>query len=400
MRRRRWLGIGSACGGAALAAALGLTTPAPATASPPASSQPDGWATVVPGEGSQTCGIRTTGRLWCWGYNGQGQLGDGTTTSRSVPAPVGTRSGWSSVAPGLSHTCALREDGTAWCWGFNATGQLGDGSTTERLVPVQVGRASNWTAIGTGSSHTCGLRGDGTAWCWGSNNFGKLGNGHHGRTFSATPVRVHTTRLWSTLDVGNQHTCGIGTDHSAWCWGSNVSGQLGIGSAGRKTSRDVPARIGSGTDWTSLHAGYETTCGIRREGTAWCWGDNSYGQLGDATTVRRSVPTRVSGGRHWVVVDPGGSHTCGVRRDSTTWCWGGNQFGQLGDGSRSSRSTPGQVGSRSTWQTVAAGGTPYAAHSCALRMSGTAWCWGSNASGQVGDGTTHDRLTPVQLLKG
>ncbi len=400
MRSGRSLSLECAFGLIAVVAVVGLTT----TVTQPAaavtrgdSTDVVGWTSVSPGEGGQTCGVRTDGTLWCWGHNGQGQLGDGTTTNRSTPRRIGNRADWSSVAPGLTHTCATRTDGTAWCWGFNSQGELGDGTTTQRLRPVQVAGASGWTAVSAGSTHTCGLRGDGVAWCWGSEGFGKLGNDKHGRRFSATPVKVHSNAHWVSLNAGDEHSCAIREDHSAWCWGSNVNGQLGIGSAGRRTSRDIPVRAGSASDWTVLRAGYEATCGIRSGGTAWCWGDNSSGQVGDGTTTLRRIPTPVGTRSDWAAVEPGGSHTCGVRTAGTAWCWGSNDHGQIGNGSLSSSATPTRVGSATTWVSVSAGGNIYQNHTCGTRSTGVAWCWGDNVNGQVGDGTNKDRLAPVRL---
>ncbi len=301
------------------------------------------------------------------------------------------------MSAGLTHTCATRTDGTAWCWGANTQGELGDGTTTQRLVTVRVGTATNWTSISAGSTHSCGLRGNGVAWCWGSESFGKLGNGKHGKKSTDHPVQVQTTRRWIMLDAGDEHTCAVPASLSAWCWGSNISGQLGIGSIGRRNGRDTPTRVGAYSDWTTVIAGYETTCGIRAGGSAWCWGDNSSGQLGDGTKTTRTVPTQVVANTNWTSIRPGGSHTCGTRAGATAWCWGSNDHGQLGDGSMSASAVPVRIGAATSWMIVSAGGTIYKNHTCALRASGTAWCWGDNLSGQLGDGTNVDRLTPAQL---
>lgn len=374
-------------------AAVGQTA-APAAPAPPA------WTSITPGASGQTCGVRVSGTLWCWGYNGEGQLGDGTTTDHLTPVQVGAADNWATVSPGGSHTCATRVDGSAWCWGLNTQGELGDGTSQQRLSPVQVGNADDWTALQAGSSHTCGLRGDGVAWCWGANDFGKLGNGTHGRKHAEKPVRVQTKLRFTSLEVGDEHTCAISVSGAAWCWGSNFNGQLGIGSQGRDKSRDVPTQVGEDSDWTALRGGYETTCGIRGGGTAWCWGDNSSGQLGDGTTITRTVPTHVGASARWSDVQPGGSHACGVHLDGTAWCWGSNGHGQLGDGSKAAHRSPTRVGSARNWVSASAGGSTYVNHSCGVRSTGAAWCWGENAHGQVGDGSTTDRLTPVLVFAG
>lgn len=385
----------AATAGFGLVSAVGSSAVGQSSAPAPAE-----WASISPGASGQTCGVRVSGTLWCWGYNGEGQLGDGTTTDRTTPVQVGHADSWATVSPGGSHTCATRVDGSAWCWGLNTQGELGDGTTQQRLTPVRVGKANDWTALQAGSTHTCGLRGDGIAWCWGSNDFGKLGNGEHGRKHTEKPVRVTTKREFGSLEVGDEHACAISTDGRAWCWGSNFSGQLGIGSQGRQNSRDVPTLVDENSDWTALRGGYQTTCGIRSGGTAWCWGDNSSGQLGDGTKITRTVPTHVGKSARWSDIQPGGSHACGVHVDGSAWCWGSNEHGQVGDGSKASRSNPTRVGSARNWVSASAGGSTYVNHSCGVRTTGAAWCWGENGNGQIGDGTTTDRLTPVPVANG
>lgn len=379
---------------ASLAALVVAGSPTLAVGSTPSSKSH--WASIVPGQGLLTCGIQVDGSLWCWGSNAQGQLGDGTTDDRHLPTQIGIGSTWMDVSPDLNHSCALKSDGTAWCWGFNFSGQVGDGTTTQRLVPTQVGSDSDWAEITTGSSHTCGLRTDGSAWCWGAGDLGKLGNGKHGKIFSDVPVRVKGDHTFVTLDAGDEHTCAIATDGTLWCWGSNENGQLGIGSKGRNDMRDEPVQVGTSTRWSSISGGSGWTCGIQKRAAGWCWGDNAFGQLGDGTRTSRTVPVRVSGSGTWAAIVAGGVQTCGRQRGGTAWCWGDNHDGAVGDGTRIRRLTPVQVGQATNWTAVSAGGFGFGGHSCGLRGS-VAWCWGDNSNGQLGDGTTRNRTTPVRV---
>jgi alpha-tubulin suppressor-like RCC1 family protein len=247
-----------------------------------------------------------------------------------------------SVSAGGLHTCAVKTDHTLWCWGSNFYGQLGDGSTTNRTAPVQVsGHATDWAAVAAGAagaSHICAVRANGTLWCWGDNTYDQLGDGT--TTGSPVPVQVsgHATD-WAAVTVGGDHTCAVKTDHTLWCWGLNNDDQLGDGST---TERPVPVQVsGHATDWAAVTAGGIHTCAVKTDHTLWCWGDNTYGQVGDGSTTTRTVPVQVSGhATDWAAVTAGLFHTCAVKTDGTLWCWGWNPDGQLGDGTTTSSQVP------------------------------------------------------------
>ncbi len=346
------------------------------------------WASLTSGIG-HTCGVRSDGTGWCWGENGSGQLGNGTTIDSAVPAKVGTAT-WAALTAGASHTCGLRTDGTVWCWGSNSNGTLGNGTTTDSALPVQVGTAATWTSLSAGWVHTCGIRADRTAWCWGDNQFGEVGDGTTSDR-KLVPVQVGTASTWATLTAGGSYTCGVRNDRTAWCWGDN---RFGVFGNGKTTSSAVPIRVGGATTWTALVVGDGHTCGVRTDGTAWCWGLNGYGQLGNGSTTDSLVPAPVGGSATWAALTVTTHSTCGVRADGTAWCWGFNGYGQLGNGSAADSLIPVQVGNLSTWTAVTAHGGYRA---CGTRADRTAWCWGSNDFGQLGDGTTTGSWVPVQV---
>jgi cysteine-rich repeat protein len=242
------------------------------------------------------------------------------------------------VQAGLTYTCGVQTNGSLWCWGANAHGALGNGTQSNSRVPVEV-LGTNWVSVAAAARHTCGIKADQTLWCWGANADGALGNG--GKVDSLTPVQVGGT-TWYSVTVGGglagEHTCAVKLDGSLWCWGANSLGQLGTGST---TASLTPVRVGSAT-WTSVSAGIAYTCGVQGDGTLWCWGSNDNGQLGDGTLTNRLAPVRVPG-QGWAQVAGRTSHTCGTRPDGSLWCWGNNADGEIGDGQTALRPTPEQV---------------------------------------------------------
>ncbi len=196
------------------------------------------WTGVKAGD-SHTCATRTNHTLWCWGYNANGQLGLGDTTDRTAPTRVGTDADWTEVGAGDGyHTCGVRTDHTLWCWGYNGQGQLGVGNTTGRTVPTRVGSDTDWAHVIAGHRHTCATRTDHTLWCWGHNDYGQLGLGD---TVTVTiPTEVGTGTDWELVGAGDRHTCAIRTDQTLWCWGRNYHGQLGLG---HRHNRLQPRRV-------------------------------------------------------------------------------------------------------------------------------------------------------------
>jgi alpha-tubulin suppressor-like RCC1 family protein len=346
--------------------------------------------------GFHTCALTTTGGVKCWGDNFYGQLGDGTTTGSATPVDVsGLASGVSAIAAGDSHTCALTTTGGVKCWGDNSSGQLGDGTISiNNPTPVDVsGLTSGVSAIAAGDYHTCALTTTGGVKCWGDNNSGQLGDGT--TTKRVTPVDVSgLTSGVSAIAAGGSHTCALTTTGGVKCWGKNSSGQLGDGTAPTDSSTPVDTS-GLTSGVSAIAAGLFYTCALTTTGGVKCWGDNASGQLGDGTTTKRVTPVDVSGLTSGVsAIAAGDGHTCALTTTGGVKCWGYNGFGQLGDGTTTGSATPVAVsGLTSGVSAIAVGGL----HTCALTTTGGVKCWGDNASGQLGDGTTTKRVTPVDV---
>jgi alpha-tubulin suppressor-like RCC1 family protein len=351
-----------------------------------------GAVAISAGLNRTTCALLADGTARCWGENFMGPIGDGTTDDRHAPVPVRGLTNAVAIGQGGLHTCALLADGTARCWGFNDSGQLGDGSLATRLTAVPVIALTGGAAIAAGVQHTCVLLASGEVVCWGRNLEGQLGNDT--RLSSASPTAAAGgggSVSGRAIAAGRIHTCALRANGAVACWGKNDLGQLGDGTT---TDRRTPVAVSRISNAVAIAAGVFHTCALLADGVARCWGDNRNGQLGDGTTSERLVPVAVTGLANAVAITAGNFHTCALLADGTARCWGANGNGQLSDATRTDRLAPVPVsGLPAAAAAIAAGG----AHTCALLADGTARCWGDNANGQLGDGTTTERLAPVPV---
>lgn len=272
-------------------------------------------------------------------------------------------------------------------------------------------------SVATGGAHTCALDAKGAAFCWGRAESGQLGVPVPSTTCNASggvfpcfkqPVAVRGGRTFTRLAAGAAHTCALTADGSAYCWGSNSHGQLGDGST---TNRAEPVAVATALKFTSIDAGAMHTCALTSAGAAWCWGRNNRGQLGDGTSTGRVLPVAVTGGHELRQISTGGfnvGHTCALDEAGAAWCWGDNERGQLGIGSADidvSHRRPAQVVGGHRFASLSAG---LGRHTCALTSAGDAWCWGENSFGALGDGrsgggsfpTGFDRSSPVRVVGG
>ncbi len=375
-----------------------------------------GIAKVATGNG-HTCALATSGGVKCWGLNFYGQLGDNTSTYRRLPVDViagpslPPLAGVSAISAGLNHTCALISGG-AMCWGDNANGQLGDGTKIQRTTPVNVaGLGSGVVSIAASGEHTCALLSAGNVKCWGENLPSRLGD--NTVTQSSLPVDVLAgpgpgptfPSLGSvsaiTAGSGSGHTCGIvgsGGSASVSCWGSDDYGQLGVNMPLLGVSRIALPVVSLGGAVSAIALGAAHTCAIINSGNGvQCWGNNSFGgQLGDNTLDDRRTPVNVVGLTSTIsAVTAGTAHTCALTASGGAKCWGNNNSGQLGDNTMTQRLTPVDVsGLTSGLSGIAAGSD----HTCAVTAASGVKCWGFNGYGQLGDNTDSLRLAPVDVL--
>lgn len=338
---------------------------------------------------SHTCAITPEQTVKCWGLNSTRQLGDGTTTTRTRPVSVvGLPAGASSITAGLYHTCAL-VSGAVYCWGENGSGQLGDGSVSLKTTPVRAVGLGSVSMVSAGGQHTCAVS-DGAARCWGNNGRAQIGDGTATNRSRPTQVTGLTSGV-SAIGVGDSHSCAV-VSGAARCWGHNNYGQIGDGSSTQRASPVAVSGLSSGV--TAIIGGGYHTCAVV-SGTARCWGSNAYGQLGDGTTTQRPRPVASVGIPSAVTqIDTGADHTCAVTIEGGAYCWGANASGQLGDGTATNRTRPVAVIGLTGITDLVAG----ANHSCAT-IAGATMCWGQNSSAQLGDGTTVRKLTPVPVGK-
>jgi cysteine-rich repeat protein len=347
--------------------------------------------------GNDSCAVRTDSTLWCWGDNTYGQLRIGDTANRLTPVNVGDTA-WNRVSCGQSHSCALRTDGSLSCWGNNTSGQLGN-----LAVPPSGGQTEvaggPWQSISAGSYQTCAIKQDGTLWCWGDNTNGQIGIGtlDTPQTSPAQVTLAGVGMVFSHVSSNYLHTCTTTSDGSLWCWGLNSDAQTGDLNSSFHLS---PVQV-DGAGWKDVSTGLSHTCALKSDGTLWCWGGNENGQLGSAAVStgkgsQSAVAVQLEG-TEWKSVSNGQSHTCAIKLDDSLWCWGDNSYGQLGTGNDNGANVPTNIGGTGapTWSTVSTD----ADHTCAVASDGSLWCWGKNASGQLGTGNTGALLVPTRVVQ-
>jgi alpha-tubulin suppressor-like RCC1 family protein len=345
---------------------------------------------VVAGEpvsagGYHTCALQGNGTVLCWGSNQYGQLGDGTTTTRTITAAVTGLTDAVAISTSLYNTCALKAGGSVVCWGWNTFGQLGDGTQTDKATPVAVAGLTDAVAINSGFGHACALKANGTVACWGNNGTGQLGDGTQlNRT---TTVAVTGLTDVASFTMGFGHTCAVKTNGTVACWGNNFNGQLGNGTTATST---ITVAVTGLTDAVAVSASISSSCALKTNGSVVCWGGNTAGQLGNGSLGGdKTTPVAVTGLTDAVALTSGEdtnglSHSCALRANGSVACWGGNFNGQVGDGSSGNNKTT-TVAVTGLTDTVAI--SAGAGHTCALKASGAIACWGGNNNGQIGDGS-------------
>lgn len=354
-------------------------------------------ATVLTGinpGGLHNCAIDAIQSLYCWGYNGHGTVGDGTTTERHTPVLVG--GSFSQIATGHAHSCALTTAGAAYCWGRNLNGALGDGTLTDRVTPTAVQGGLVFTSIDVGYDHSCGIVESGAAYCWGGNGVGQLGEGQLVQS-SNVPVAVGGGLAFTMIRAGYFHSCAIqSVTGFAYCWGSNWMGQLGAGLTA--DFLNVPTAVAGGYVYTQLDVGGYHSCGTTSTWT-YCWGWNGRGQIGATTSTTCGVsqpcvraPVRLNSSLRFVGVSAGIAHSCAIESTGDIHCWGSNSHGQIGDGTTVDQPSAKKLVT-SGFKTILTGGS----FSCGVALDNKAWCWGRNLHGNLGLGDTVDRLTPTML---
>ncbi len=334
--------------------------------------------------------VSVGGSVFAWGYNGDGELGNGTTVSSTTPVQVTGLSGVTALAGGGYHSLALTTAGTVYAWAYNGDGALGNGTTTNSLTPVQVTGLSGVTAIAAGEYHSLALTAAGTVYAWGYNGDGELGNGQ--TTNSSTPVLVTGLSGVTAIAGGGNHSVAVTAAGTVYAWGSNSHGQLGNGTT---TSSSNPVQVTGLSGVTGVAAGLFHTLALTAAGTVYAWGNNADGELGNGQTTNSATPVQVTGLSGVTGIAGGGHHSMALTAAGTVYAWGSNSAGQLGNGTTTSSSVPVQVIGLADVVKIAANNDGITSY--ALEANGTMWAWGYNGDGEFGNGTTTNSSIPVEI---
>ncbi len=344
--------------------------------------------------------------LYAWGSNVEGELGNGRKEVSAEFVDVKGAEDVQSVKAGFAHTAALLGDGSVWCWGFNFYGQLGDGGWGEagdRVFPVKAQLEVPASAVSAGSAHTVALGADGKVYAWGGNSYGQLGDGT--KTDSTLPVQVLNISGVTAIESGSYHSLALTADGKVYAWGGNSYGQLGDGTVSDASS---PVEVKGLADVAAISCGLNHSLALKSDGTLWAWGDNQSGQLGDGGYGEGAcspVPVRTEGISSVAKMAGGALHSVAVMTDGTAYSWGGNSYGQLGDGSTADSLGPvlsavsGKIAKIAAGKTGSQGGGPseYYDHVLAVGADGTVQGWGWNGCSQLGGTGTQFCKSPVKI---
>ena len=359
----------------------------------PSSATPIPLFAQVSSGNMSTCALTSAGKAYCWGI---GFMLGSDLPDQSIPVPVAGDLVFRQISAGHMHSCAVTTGDRVYCWGNNHFGQLGTGSSGSRSdTPVPVSGKLKFRTVTTGSEHTCALTvDDRRAYCWGRNDNGQLGDGT--TTSRPSPRAVSGGRVWRQVSAGSSSTCGITTAKLAFCWGLDNLGQLGDGPA--TMQHNAPSAVAGGHLFSQIDAGYMHVCAVTTAQRAYCWGFGAFGAIGDGKLLDRFTPRLVLGSLEVARVSAGGLVTCAETTANRTFCWGYNQEGQLGIGFTTDTvvSRPTEIVGPLRFTQVSVGGL----HGCGRTASDTTYCWGNNEKGQLGDGTTDNRYSPTQVVGG
>ena len=303
----------------------------------------------------------------------------------------------SRMAISSINAIVISPDGSLWGWGLNLFGELGADSRMPSSIPIQIGSDMDWVQLTMGLHHTMALKDDGSLWTWGACIIYWINpaNSYPSDADQQTsPVRFGDDYNWISVFTGSSHAFGIKSNGSLWAWGRNRTGMLGDGTT---IPRYTPVQIGDCLDWIYISPGRDNTFGIKSDGSLWAWGSNRLGRLGinehALPSLYQSYPIQIGADARWVHVSTGGGHTIALQENGSLWGWGENRFGQLGDGTTIDRVEPTHVYTNTTWVHAVAGDRM----TYAICIDGYLWAWGWNHNGELGIGTTENSSVPVQI---
>ena len=300
------------------------------------------WVAVSAGW-DHTVAIKNDRSLWAWGENVDGQLGlghSGDGEHNEEPAKIGNDTNWVAVSAGREHTAAIKNDGSLWVWGLGYDN-----------FPVRVGDANDWKSVSAGIEHTAAIKNDGSLWAWGENDCGQLGDGTTNYRIIPVQVKMDASKFFvdvKAVSAGRGYTTAIKNDGTLWTWGDNCNGQLGLGTYGYETNENNPVQVGKDRDWKTISAGESHTAVIKNDRSLWAWGMNEHGQLGNNSKKYSFSPVKI-GESKWEAISAGSrtsdgeTHTTAINSDGILYAWGNNKYGQLGDATTNSHKIPTRV---------------------------------------------------------